>query len=75
VARAPPYDPPALPLRALRHGYCAFRIIDDLLRVDSAALMLGVRCNLLLASAGTAIGLTWFVHTQRGALLRRPSPR
>jgi prolipoprotein diacylglyceryl transferase len=50
-------------------GYCAFRIVDELLRVDPAAHVFGVRWNLLLACAGTAIGLAWFVHTQR-----RPAP-
>jgi prolipoprotein diacylglyceryl transferase len=48
-------------------GYCAFRIVDELLRVDAAAHVLGVRWNLLLAIAGTAIGVAWFVATQRGA--------
>jgi prolipoprotein diacylglyceryltransferase len=46
-------------------GYCAFRIVDELLRVDPAAHLFGVRWNLLLACAGTLIGLAWFAHTQR----------
>ena len=46
-------------------GYCAFRIVDELLRVDPAAHLLGVRWNLLLAIAGTVIGLAWFAATQR----------
>jgi prolipoprotein diacylglyceryl transferase len=46
-------------------GYCAFRIVDELLRVDPAAHVFGVRWNLLLACAGTVIGLAWFAHTQR----------
>jgi len=46
-------------------GYCAFRIVDELLRVDPAAHVLGVRWNLLLAVAGTVIGLAWFVATVR----------
>jgi prolipoprotein diacylglyceryl transferase len=48
-------------------GYCAFRIVDELLRVDAAAHVLGVRWNLLLAIAGTAIGVAWFVATRRAA--------
>jgi prolipoprotein diacylglyceryl transferase len=48
-------------------GYCAFRIVDELLRVDPAAHVFGVRWNLLLAIAGAAIGVAWFVATQRGA--------
>jgi prolipoprotein diacylglyceryltransferase len=51
-------------------GYCGFRTVDELLRVDPAAHVLGLRWNLLLAIAGTAIGLTWFAVTQR-----RPQPR
>jgi prolipoprotein diacylglyceryl transferase len=48
-------------------GYCAFRIVDELLRVDPAAHVFGVRWNLLLACAGAVIGLAWFVRTQRRA--------
>jgi prolipoprotein diacylglyceryl transferase len=47
-------------------GYCAFRIVDELLRVDPAAHVFGLRWNLLLAIGGTAIGLAWFASTQRG---------
>jgi prolipoprotein diacylglyceryl transferase len=50
-------------------GYCAFRIVDELLRVDPAAHVLGLRWNLLLAIAGTVIGCAWFASTQR-----RPEP-
>ena len=46
-------------------GYCAFRIVDELLRVDPAAHVFGVRWNLLLAIGGTVAGLTWFATTQR----------
>jgi prolipoprotein diacylglyceryl transferase len=53
-------------------GYCAFRIVDELLRVDPAAHVFGVRWNLLLASAGTAIGLAWFAHTQRHRFVSSP---
>jgi prolipoprotein diacylglyceryltransferase len=51
-------------------GYCAFRIVEELLRVDPAAHLLGLRWNLVLAAAGTLGGLAWFAHTQR----RRPEP-
>src|SRR3954447_9406202 len=51
-------------------GYCGFRILDELLRVDPAAHVLGVRWNLLLAISGTLAGLTWFATTQR----REPTP-
>jgi len=46
-------------------GYCAFRIVDELLRVDPEAHVLGVRWNLLLAVAGTVIGFAWFAATMR----------
>jgi prolipoprotein diacylglyceryl transferase len=46
-------------------GYCAFRIVDELLRVDPAAHVLGVRWNLLLAVTGTLVGIGWFVALQR----------
>jgi prolipoprotein diacylglyceryl transferase len=52
-------------------GYCAFRIVDELLRVDPAAHVLGLRWNLLLAIAGTAVGLAWFARTQRPARTER----
>ena len=50
-------------------GYCAFRIVDELLRVDPAAHVFGVRWNLLLAITGTIVGLAWFAAIQR----RRPA--
>jgi prolipoprotein diacylglyceryl transferase len=46
-------------------GYCAFRVVDELLRVDPAAHLLGLRWNLLLAGAGTLAGLAWYAATQR----------
>ena len=50
-------------------GYSAFRIFEELLRIDPAAHVLGIRWNLLLACAGTVIGLAWFA-----ALNRSPRP-
>jgi prolipoprotein diacylglyceryl transferase len=47
-------------------GYCAFRIVEELLRVDPAAHVLGLRWNLVLAIAGTLAGGAWFVRSQRG---------
>ena len=55
-------------------GYCAFRIVDELLRVDPAAHVLGLRWNLLLAIAGTAIGIAWFAATQRRGQHRAAPP-
>ncbi len=58
-------------------GYCAFRIVDELLRVDPAAHVFGIRWNLLLAIAGTLAGLAWFVVSVRpgaGATRSRRAP-
>jgi prolipoprotein diacylglyceryl transferase len=46
-------------------GYSAFRIFEELLRVDPAKHVLGLRLNFFLAAVLTAAGLTWFVRTQR----------
>jgi prolipoprotein diacylglyceryl transferase len=48
-------------------GYCAFRIVDELLRVDPAAHLLGLRWNLLVAIVGTLAGLAWYARSQRRA--------
>ena len=45
--------------------YCASRLLDELLRVDPAADVFGVRWNLLLAIVGTVVGLAWFAAIQR----------
>ena len=46
-------------------GYSAFRIFEELLRVDPAHHILGVRLNLFVAVALTIVGLVWFRRTQR----------
>jgi prolipoprotein diacylglyceryl transferase len=59
-------------------GYSAFRIFAELIRVDPAAYVFGVRWNLLLAIVLTLVGLAWFVRIQRGgdrAAPRRPAAR
>jgi len=56
-------------------GYCAFRIVDELLRVDTAAHVLGLRWNLLLACGGTVIGLAWFAYSQRSDARRAAGRR
>jgi Prolipoprotein diacylglyceryl transferase len=52
-------------------GYSAFRIIEELLRVDPAHHVLGLRVNFYVASVLTAAGIVWFLHIQR----RRRSAR
>jgi prolipoprotein diacylglyceryl transferase len=51
-------------------GYSAYRIFEELLRVDPSEHFLGLRLNLFIASALTVAGAIWFIHTQR--LDRRP---
>jgi prolipoprotein diacylglyceryl transferase len=53
-------------------GYSAFRIFEELLRVDPAHHILGLRLNFFLAVVLTIAGLAWFVHTQRTGGERPP---
>jgi prolipoprotein diacylglyceryl transferase len=46
-------------------GYSAFRIFAELIRVDPAHHILGLRLNLFVAVALCVAGLVWFVRTQR----------
>jgi prolipoprotein diacylglyceryl transferase len=46
-------------------GYSAFRIFEELLRVDPAHHLFGLRLNLFVAIAGTIAGLVWFWRSQR----------
>jgi prolipoprotein diacylglyceryl transferase len=53
-------------------GYSAFRIFEELLRVDPAKHILGLRLNFFIAGVLTVVGLTWFVRTQRPVRENRP---
>jgi len=53
-------------------GYSAFRIFEELLRVDPAHYLLGERLNFWVASILTITGLAWFAWTQRAG--RPPGP-
>jgi prolipoprotein diacylglyceryl transferase len=46
-------------------GYSAFRIFEEVLRVDPAHHFLGLRLNLFVAIALTLAGLVWFWASQR----------
>src|SRR4051794_12760081 len=46
-------------------GYSAFRIFEELLRVDPAKHLFGLRLNLFIAVALTIGGLVWFFLSQR----------
>ncbi len=48
-------------------GYSAFRIFEELLRVDPAHHILGERLNFWVACLFTVIGATWFARTQTRA--------
>jgi prolipoprotein diacylglyceryl transferase len=48
-------------------GYSAFRIVEELLRVDPAHHVLGLRLNFFLAVVLTVLGLAWFTRSQRGS--------
>lgn len=45
-------------------GYSAFRIVEELLRVDPAQHILGLRLNFFVACLLTAAGAIWFAYTQ-----------
>ena len=64
-ARAPArVRPPGL-FASMSPATRAFRIFEELLRVDPAHHILGLRLNLFVACALTVAGLTWFAQTQR----------
>jgi prolipoprotein diacylglyceryl transferase len=46
-------------------GYSAFRIAEELLRVDPAHHILGLRLNFFIACGLTVAGAAWFARTQR----------
>jgi prolipoprotein diacylglyceryl transferase len=51
-------------------GYSAFRIFEELLRVDPSKHVLGLRLNFWVAGALTLAGLGWFAWSQRRAEVR-----
>jgi prolipoprotein diacylglyceryl transferase len=59
-------------------GYSGFRILEELLRVDPAHHILGLRLNFFVACLLCLAGLAWFVRIQRGGTRApdrgRPSP-
>ncbi len=54
-------------------GYSAFRIFEELLRVDPSHYILGLRLNFFVACLVTIAGATWFAWTQ-GWWGQRPLP-
>lgn len=46
-------------------GYSAYRIFEELLRIDPSEHFLGLRLNLYIASALTIAGAIWFITSQR----------
>jgi prolipoprotein diacylglyceryl transferase len=55
-------------------GYSFARIGEELLRVDPAHHILGLRLNLYVASILCVVGLVWFVRTQRAGARAPSSP-
>ncbi len=55
-------------------GYSAFRIFEELLRVDPAHHILGERLNFWVASVLAATGAAWFVNVQRRRCADAPLP-
>jgi prolipoprotein diacylglyceryl transferase len=58
-------------------GYSGFRIFEELLRVDPAHHILGLRLNFFVATILCATGLAWFARIQRlrlPRLMRRAGP-
>ena len=56
-------------------GYSGFRIFEELLRVDPAHHLFGLRLNLYVAAALTITGLVWFARSQRLRLPRLAARR
>ena len=54
-------------------GYSFARIGEELLRVDPAHHILGLRLNVYVASILCLVGLAWFVRSQRGARAAAPA--
>ena len=54
-------------------GYSGFRIFEELLRVDPAHHVLGMRLNFWVACIGCAAGLAWFARIQRRAGAEPPT--
>lgn len=52
-------------------GYSLGRIGEELLRVDPAHHVLGLRLNFFVAAVLTVAGLLWFAWTQRSRIQRR----
>jgi prolipoprotein diacylglyceryl transferase len=45
-------------------GYSAFRIYEELLRIDSSEHFLGLRLNFYVATVMTLVGIAWFIRSQ-----------
>jgi prolipoprotein diacylglyceryltransferase len=55
-------------------GYSLGRIGEELLRVDPAHHILGLRLNFYVAAVLFIAGVAWFVRVQRGGRDERPAP-
>jgi prolipoprotein diacylglyceryl transferase len=55
-------------------GYCAFRIFEELLRVDPSHHLFGLRLNLYVAAGLAVAAILWFARIQRGRSPTRTLP-
>jgi prolipoprotein diacylglyceryl transferase len=56
-------------------GYSAFRIFEELIRIDPSHHILGLRLNFFVAALLCVAGLTWFAYSQGWRPRWRPSRR
>jgi len=54
--------------------YCAGRFVMELLRIDPAHEILGLRLNAWVSLAGVVVGVTWYVLSQRRGRPAKPRP-
>jgi prolipoprotein diacylglyceryl transferase len=54
--------------------YCVGRFVMELLRIDPAHEILGLRLNAWVSLVGIVVGVTWYVLSQRRGRPSRPKP-
>ena len=54
--------------------YCVGRFVMELLRIDPAHEILGLRLNAWVSLVGIVVGVTWYVLSQRRDRPSRPKP-
>ena len=54
--------------------YCVGRFVMELLRIDPAHEIFGLRLNAWVSLVGIVVGVTWYVLSQRRGRPARPKP-